>query len=101
MIKIPANSSIARHFSPSLEGLLQYTLVCHTPAMPVNACNTLHLILTKIGMCQQMSLRIPSTKYQENPFCHSQVVTPGSTGGNQEIDIWHFVTPHGLSSPLF
>jgi hypothetical protein len=93
MIKILANSSVASHFSSSLDGLPQYTLVRHVPAMPVNARKALHLILTKIGMCQQMSLRIPSTKYQENPFCYSQVVTPGSTGSNQEIDIWHFVTP--------
>jgi hypothetical protein len=93
MIKIPADSSIASHFSPSLEGLPQYTLMHHDPAMPINACKALHLILTKIGMCQQMSLLIPSIKYQENPFCQFQFVTPGSTGGNQEINTWHFVTP--------
>jgi hypothetical protein len=91
MIKIQANSSVASHFSPSLEGL--YTLMRHNPAMPVNACKSLHLILTKIAMCQQMSLQIPSIKYQENPFCQSQFVTPGSTGSNQEINTWHFVTP--------
>ena len=82
MIKISANSCIASHFSPSLEGLPQYTLVRHAPAMPVNACKALHLILTKIGMCQQMSLWIPSIKYQENPVCQSQVVTLGLAGGN-------------------
>jgi hypothetical protein len=93
MIKIPAITSVASHFSPSLEGLLQYTLVRHAPAMPVNARKAVYLILTKIGMCQQMSLRIPNIKFQETPFCQSQFVRPGSTDSNREINTWHFVTP--------